>query len=82
MAEVRGLGAMTAVEFCRDGDPRQPDADLANRVKAEAAKRGLLLLTCGQYGNVLRLMVPLTIEDAVLDEGMGLLEETLKSCAG
>lgn len=81
MAEVRGLGAMTAIEFCRDGDPRQPDAELTNRVKAEAAKRGLLLLTCGQYGNVLRLMVPLTIEDAVLDEGMAILEDALQAAA-
>lgn len=79
IAEVRGLGAMTAVEFCKNGDPHQPHADLANAVKAEGYKRGLLLLTCGNYGNVLRIMTPLTIEDAVLDEGLGLLEAALKA---
>lgn len=77
IAEVRGLGAMTAVEFCRNGDPHQPAAEIANALKAEAAKRGLLLLTCGSYGNVLRIMIPLTIEQSVLDEGMAILEASL-----
>ena len=78
IADVRGLGAMTAVEFCKNGDLHQPNADLANALKAEAAKRGLLLLTCGNYGNVLRLMIPLTIEQSVLDEGMTILEAALE----
>lgn len=77
IAEVRGLGAMTAVEFCHAGDPHRPAADIANALKAEAAKRNLLLLNCGSYGNVLRLMLPLTISDAVLDEGMDILEASL-----
>jgi 4-aminobutyrate aminotransferase/4-aminobutyrate aminotransferase/(S)-3-amino-2-methylpropionate transaminase len=77
IAEVRGLGAMTAVEFCRDGDPHRPAPEIANALKAEAAKRGLLLLTCGIYGNVLRIMIPLTISDALLDEGLDLLEAAL-----
>ena len=81
IAEVRGLGAMTAVELCRDGDPGRPSAETANAVKAEAARRGLLLLTCGSHGNVLRLMVPLTIEDALLDEGMDLLEAAIAAAA-
>ena len=77
IADVRGLGAMTAVEFCHAGDPHQPAPELANALKAEAAKRGLLVLNCGSYGNVLRLMLPLTISDAVLDEGMDILEAAL-----
>lgn len=77
IAEVRGLGAMMAVEFCRDGDPRQPDADIANALKAEAARRGLMVLMCGTHGNVLRLMVPLTIADACLDEGLDILAASL-----
>ena len=77
IADVRGLGAMTAVEFCHDGDPKKPAGDIATRLKAEAAKRNLLLLNCGSYGNVLRLMLPLTISDAVLDEGMTILEASL-----
>ena len=77
IAEVRGLGAMTAVEFCHAGDPRRPAPEIANALKAEAAKRGLLILNCGSYGNVLRLMLPLTIGEALFDEGMALLEEAL-----
>jgi 4-aminobutyrate aminotransferase/4-aminobutyrate aminotransferase/(S)-3-amino-2-methylpropionate transaminase len=78
IAEVRGLGAMTAVEFCHDGDPQRPAADIANRLKAAAAQRGLLLLNCGVYGNVLRIMVPLTISDQLLDEGLDILEAALE----
>ena len=77
IADVRGLGAMTAVEFCYAGDPHKPAPEIANALKAEAAKRGLLILNCGSYGNVLRLMLPLTIPDAVLDEGMDILEASL-----
>lgn len=77
IAEVRGLGAMTAVEFCHKGDPRRPAAEIANALKAEAAKRGLLVLNCGCHGNVLRLMLPLTIPDSVLDEGLAILGEAL-----
>lgn len=79
ITEVRGLGAMTGVEFCHDNDPHKPAADIANALKTEAAKRGLLLLNCGIYGNVLRVMVPLTISDAILDEGMDILEASLKA---
>ncbi|TVO63689.1 4-aminobutyrate--2-oxoglutarate transaminase [Denitromonas ohlonensis] len=79
MAEVRGLGAMTAVEFCRNGDPHQPAADIATALKDEAARRGLLLLMCGNYGNVLRVMVPLTLSDAVLEEGMDIIEASLEA---
>ena len=79
ITEVRGLGAMTGVEFCHDNDSHKPAADIANALKTEAAKRGLLLLNCGIYGNVLRVMVPLTISDAVLDEGMDILEASLKA---
>lgn len=81
IAEVRGLGAMMAVEFCRDGHPQRPAPEIANALKAEAAKRGLLLLTCGVYGNVLRIMIPLTIPEAVLDEGLDLLEAALQIAA-
>ena len=79
ITEVRGLGAMTGVEFCHDNDPHKPAADIANALKTEAAKRGLLLLNCGIYGNVLRVMVPLTISDEILDEGMGILEASLQA---
>ncbi len=79
ITEVRGLGAMTGVEFCHENDPHKPAADIANALKTEAAKRGLLLLNCGIYGNVLRVMVPLTISDEILNEGMDILEASLKA---
>jgi len=77
IGDVRGLGAMVAVEFFHDGDAKRPAADLARAVIAEAHRRGLLLLSCGSYGNVLRLMVPLTIEQTILDEGLDILAASL-----
>ena len=73
IGDVRGLGAMVAVELFRNGDVKQPDADLAKRITAEATARGLILLTCGSYGNVIRILVPLTASDALLDEGLAIM---------
>lgn len=81
IAEVRHLGAMTGVEFCHDGDPHRPAADIANALKTEAAKKGLLILNCGVYGNVLRVMVPLTVSDTTLNEGIDIIESTLTELA-
>ncbi len=53
---------------------------MAKRIVAEAAQRGLILLTCGTWGNVVRIMVPLTASDALLDEGLGILGECLNAC--
>ena len=77
IAEVRGLGAMVAIEFSRDGDLAQPDAEMAKKVVAAAAERGLILLTCGTWGNVVRIMVPLTASDGVIDEGLAILANAL-----
>ena len=79
--DVRGLGAMVAVEFFHDGDHARPAPEIAKAVIAAALQRGLLLLSCGSYGNVLRLMVPLTIEQAVLDEGLDLLAAAMDAAA-
>jgi 4-aminobutyrate aminotransferase / (S)-3-amino-2-methylpropionate transaminase / 5-aminovalerate transaminase len=73
--DVRGLGAMVAVELFKNGDLSQPDADLTKRVCAEAIKRGLVLLSCGAYANVIRILVPLTASDALLDEGLGVIQQ-------
>jgi 4-aminobutyrate aminotransferase len=54
-----------------------PDADTTKKVQAAALKRGLLLLTCGVYGNVIRFLFPLTIEDAVFDEGLDVIDAAL-----
>ena len=76
IADIRGPGFMNAVEFNK-ADGSGPDADFANRVRMEALKRGLILLTCGVYGNVIRFLAPLTIEDAIFDEAMVLLKESM-----
>lgn len=81
ISDVRGLGAMSAIEFSHDGDVHKPAGDIVAKLKVEAAKRGLLLLNCGSYGNVLRLMLPLTIPDAVLNEGLDILEAALAAVA-
>ncbi len=77
MADIRALGAMVAVEICKNGDLTQPDADLTKRVCAEATKRGLILLSCGTNGNVIRILVPLTVSDAILDEGLAIIDASL-----
>ncbi len=71
LAEVRGPGAMIAAELMRGG---VPDPDRARAIQAQAANEGLLLLTCGVYANVLRFLFPLTIQDEVFEEGLGILE--------
>ena len=81
ISEIRQLGAMTGIEFCHNNDPHKPAADIANVLKTEAANRGLLLLNCGIYGNVLRIMVPLTVSDAVLNEGIDIIEASLSAIA-
>jgi 4-aminobutyrate aminotransferase / (S)-3-amino-2-methylpropionate transaminase / 5-aminovalerate transaminase len=69
--EVRGLGSMLALEL------PEPTPERAARVTAAARARGLVLLSCGIYGNVIRILVPITIEDELLERGLGLLEEAL-----
>ncbi len=76
MAEVRGLGAMLAVEFCEPGG-HAPDPDFTKAVQGRALDRGLLLLTCGVYANVIRFLFPLTIPEAHFEEGLSKLEEAL-----
>lgn len=74
VGDVRGLGAMLAVEFVTDSVTRQPNGALTKAIIAEALNRGLILLACGMHGNALRLMMPLTASDAIIDEGMTILE--------
>lgn len=77
MWDIRGLGAMLAVEFVTDFETATPDADLTKAVVAHALQRGLILLACGMHGNALRIMVPLTASDAIIDEGLAIFEEAL-----
>jgi 4-aminobutyrate aminotransferase len=76
ISDVRGLGAMIACEFVHP-ETGTPDADRTKQVQQAALKKGLLLLTCGVYGNVIRFLFPLTIQDAVFDEAMVILDEVI-----
>jgi 4-aminobutyrate aminotransferase / (S)-3-amino-2-methylpropionate transaminase / 5-aminovalerate transaminase len=71
IGEVRGLGPMLAIEFA------EPSAELAGRVTAAARERGLVLLSCGIYGNVVRILVPLSVSDDELARGLEHFEESL-----
>ena len=77
----RGLGAMLAIELVHDRDTREPAPDLASAVVEAAAARGLLLLKAGIYGNCIRVLVPLVISDAQLDEALEVWEEALDAAS-
>jgi 4-aminobutyrate aminotransferase / (S)-3-amino-2-methylpropionate transaminase / 5-aminovalerate transaminase len=79
VSDVRGLGAMLAIELRENGNPA---ADLATRVADAAAKKGLLILKAGIEGNCIRVLVPLVIADAELDEALGAWEEALEEVTG
>ncbi|WP_299680685.1 4-aminobutyrate--2-oxoglutarate transaminase [uncultured Roseobacter sp.] len=77
MWDIRGLGAMLAVEFVSDFETATPDAALVKSICAHALKRGLILLGCGMHGNALRIMVPLTASDEIIAEGLAIFEAAL-----
>jgi 4-aminobutyrate aminotransferase/(S)-3-amino-2-methylpropionate transaminase len=75
IGDIRGLGAMVACDLItKDGTP---DADLTKAVTAKAGENGLVLLSCGVNANVVRILVPLTASDAIVDEGLDVLETAL-----
>ncbi len=77
IGDVRGLGAMLALEYVRDPVTKEPAPELAARVAEEAAQRGLLLLKAGTYSNCNRVLCPLVITDSELDEALGVWEDAL-----
>jgi 4-aminobutyrate aminotransferase/(S)-3-amino-2-methylpropionate transaminase len=82
VGEVRGLGPMLALELVTDRASKEPAADLTKQTTEGARERGLILLSCGLYGNVVRILVPLVISDDDLDRGLEILEESLVAAAG
>jgi 4-aminobutyrate aminotransferase / (S)-3-amino-2-methylpropionate transaminase / 5-aminovalerate transaminase len=82
IGDVRGLGAMVALELVADPDEKTPAPDLAEAVIESALRRGLLLLKAGVYGNCIRVLCPLTISDAELDEALGAWEDALAEVLG
>nr|WP_238942236.1 4-aminobutyrate--2-oxoglutarate transaminase [Marinobacter sediminum] len=75
---VRNLGPMAAFELVESKDSRVPKPELAAAVTKKAKEKGLILLSCGMYANTLRFLMPVTIEDEVLEEGLNIVEEALK----
>jgi len=82
IGDVRGLGAMLAIELVHDPATKEPAPDLAAAVIAAALERGLILLKAGMAGNCIRVLCPLTIEDAVLEEALGAWEDALAAALG
>ncbi len=74
IGEIRGLGAMVAMELVKDRTSKEPDADLTRALVAKAQEAGLILLSCGTLGNVVRFLVPLTAPDELITEGLDVLE--------
>ena len=79
VAAIRGPGAMVAFDIVAEGGGSTPDADATRRTCQAALDAGLVLLSCGVYGNTIRILNPLTISDAILDEGLDKLETALKA---
>lgn len=82
IGDVRGLGAMLAIDLVHDPATKEPAPELARAVIDEALQRGLILLKAGVHGNCIRVLCPLTIEDAVLDEALEVWEDALASVLG
>ena len=77
IGDVRGLGSMVAMELFKGSESRTPDPDLTKALVALAAERGLILLSCGMYGNTIRVLVPITGADELIDEGLDIIESCL-----
>lgn len=78
--DIRGLGFMNAVEFKIPGTDK-PNADFTNAVRVKALEKGLILLTCGVYSNVIRFLAPITIQDEVFNEALDLIEASIREVA-
>jgi 4-aminobutyrate aminotransferase/(S)-3-amino-2-methylpropionate transaminase len=81
IGEVRGQGAMVAMELVKDRMTKEPHAELTKALMAKAREKGLVLLSCGTGANVIRILVPLTASDAIVDEGLDIIERSLEELA-
>lgn len=78
IGDVRGLGAMIGIEFVKNGDPRQPDADLCHHIMTACGEAGLIIITAGTFKNVIRILCPLIMNDEELNKGLDILENQIK----
>lgn len=81
VADIRGLGAMLAMELCHEGDPERPAPELCRAVVAHCREQGLIVLPSGVHANVVRILVPLVVSDADLDAGLDILEAAVLHAA-
>jgi 4-aminobutyrate aminotransferase/(S)-3-amino-2-methylpropionate transaminase len=81
IGEIRHLGAMIAFELVKRRGGHEPDPDATKALTSAAHANGLILLSCGVYANTIRILVPLTAADALVDEGLDIIERSLKQVA-
>ncbi len=81
IGDVRGLGSMIAIELFEGGDVHKPAAELVGKIVVRAREKGLILLSCGTYYNVIRFLMPITIPDAQLDRGLAIVAECFDELA-
>jgi len=82
IGEVRGKGPMLAMELVEDRESKQPATDKAKALVSSCFEKGLVLLSCGNFGNVIRTLMPLVITEEQLEKGLGILEESLAEISG
>jgi 4-aminobutyrate aminotransferase/(S)-3-amino-2-methylpropionate transaminase len=82
IGDIRTTGAMAAIELVKNGAADSPDADLTRAIAAHAVDEGVILLTCGVRGNVIRFLPPLTIEPELLAEALEVVAETIRKLTG
>jgi 4-aminobutyrate aminotransferase/(S)-3-amino-2-methylpropionate transaminase len=75
VGDIRGFGAMVGVELVKDKKTKEPAGDVCGKIVKECHKRGFIVLSCGLYGNAIRFLMPLTISDSELNEGLVILEQ-------
>ena len=78
IGDVRGLGAMMAFELVKDNDPFQPDTDLCKKLISYCAEHGLIVISAGVNGNIIRVLSPLVIEEELLNKGLDIMENGMK----
>ncbi len=82
VGDVRGLGAMMAIEFVKNGDPQEPDAATCLALRQACADRGVVLISAGTHGNIVRILCPLVIGDELLNKGLDIMEQELHKILG
>ena len=78
IGDIRGLGAMCAVEFVKDPETKEPNKEIIGKITKESLQQGVIFLSAGIYGNVLRFLPPLVMTDEQLDYGLDVLEKAIE----